>query len=329
MGIALGALLVATACSTVPDQLGNKNQGKTPRTIKDPPKEAPTPRSTSAFNEDEAWKHLLKQVSFGPRVPGTPGHDKCRDYIVDQMKITCDAVRLQEFTHKWSSTGQYKTMWNIIGTQNWKDAKVRVLLMAHWDTRPTADMEEDPVKAAKPIPGANDGASGVAVLLELARALRMQKNDVGVMYLMTDGEDLGPSLDEMFLGAKAFSKYLPEQRPDYGILIDMIGDKDLQIPMEPNSDLYAREVLRSFYSFARDAGMSKTFPAQFGPEIADDHLALNEVKIPTIDLIDFDYAPWHTLGDTVDKCSAESLRKVGVTIQGFLQKKPPFIPTKK
>ncbi|HZH98501.1 MAG TPA: M28 family peptidase, partial [Fimbriimonadaceae bacterium] len=178
------------------------------------------------FDQDNAWQHLLKQVSFGPRTPGSEGHIKCRDWIAEQMKKSCENVRLQEFSHKWSETGKDVKMWNIIGEQNWKDAKTRMLLIAHWDTRPYASEESDPTKAKQPIVGANDGASGVAVLLELMRVLKERKPELGIMYLMTDGEDLGPTLDEMFLGAKFFAKNLPKPKPDYGILIDMVGDKD-------------------------------------------------------------------------------------------------------
>ena len=143
-----------------------------------------------------AWTYLEKQLDFGVRKPGTEGHLKCRDWIEAELKKSCDNVRLQPFTHTWTSTDAEVKMWNVIGEQNWKDAKTRILLVAHWDTRPTADQEYNEAAQAKPIPGANDGASGVAVLLELANSLKSElPKDVGVMYLFTDGEDLGPDLD--------------------------------------------------------------------------------------------------------------------------------------
>ena len=126
-------------------------------------------------------------------------------------------------------------MWNVIGYQNWEKAKTRVLLIAHWDTRPTADMEDTPDRQMRPIIGASDGASGVAVLLELMRVLKGANPDLGIQYLFVDGEDLGPGLDEMFLGAEHYAKNLPLHKPQYGILLDMVGDKDLRITMEPNS----------------------------------------------------------------------------------------------
>lgn len=256
-------------------------------------------------------------------MPGTDGHVKCRDYISEEMKKWCENVRLQELTHVWSSTRSRKVMWNIIGEQGWKDAKVRMVVLAHWDTRPTADQEFDAVKANQPITGANDGASGVAVLLELMRVMKDKRPpELGIMYLMTDGEDLGPSLEEMFLGAKHFAKNLPSPKPDYGILIDMIGDKNLRIPMEPNSMYAARPLITSFYDHAAKIGLGSTFPKELQGEIYDDHLAINNAGVPTIDLIDFTYAPWHTLDDTPDKCSAESLGKVGKMLESWLSQKP-------
>jgi glutaminyl-peptide cyclotransferase len=272
----------------------------------------------------------LKQCEFGPRTPGSNAHVKCRDYLLEEFKKSSDNARLQEFTHLWSSTGRYVTMWNVIGEQNWKDAKQRVVLLAHWDTRPTADQETDPVKVNQPILGANDGASGVAVLLELMRTMKGRlPADLGVMYVLTDGEDLGPSLQEMFLGASAFAKKLPAPKPDYGILIDMIGDKDLSIPMELQSLRYADNLTRTFYRKAAEAGQRSTFPMVYGEMIEDDHIPLNKAGIPTIDLIDFNYGPnhsaWHTHGDRPNMCSADSLGKVGIALEAWLTQAPVYV----
>lgn len=246
------------------------------------------------------------------------------------MKKSCDNVRLQPFTHRWSQSGRLIDMWNVVGEQNWKDAKTRVLLVAHWDTRPTADQEIDYKKQKQPIVGANDGASGVAVLLELMRVMKDRlPKDVGVLYLMVDGEDLGPDLDEMFLGADYFSRNPGSPKPDYGILLDMIGDKNLQIPMEPNSNYWAAPLLSAFYDHCRKVGLGSTFPQALGPTIEDDHIPLNKRGIPTIDLIDFDYPYWHTLNDTPDKCSAESLGKVGKALELWLLVQPAWQYPKK
>ncbi len=289
------------------------------------PTKASTP--TVGFDSAKAWEHLVKQCDFGPRVPGTEGHRKTRDWIQETMKASCENVRLQPFSYDWKHGKKKVEMWNVIGEQNWKNAKTRVLLLAHWDTRPFATEELDPAKAKQPIVGANDGASGVAVLLELMRAVKGKLPEgLGVMYLMVDGEDLGPELEEMFLGAKHFAKNLPDPKPDYGILLDMIGDKNLVIPMEPNSLDYARPLVQAFYRHAATVGLRSTFPQTYGPVILDDHLPLNEAGVPTIDLIDFSYGPghsyWHTLQDVPANCSAESLGKVGKALETWLLKSP-------
>lgn len=279
------------------------------------------------FDAKRAYEELVKQVDMGPRKPGTAAHKKCRDYILEEVKKNCDDGRLQEFGHIWSETNSRITMWNVVGEQNWKDAKVRVVLIAHWDTRPFADQDWDSANQKKPIAGANDGASGVAVLLELMRAFKKDlPKDVGIQYLFTDGEDLGPSLDEMFLGARAYTRNFPSPKPDYGILLDMIGDKDLTVPMDPESLRYARPVVKALYDHAKTIGLEKTFPSVAGPQIVDDHIPINQAGLRTIDLIDFDYPYWHTIEDTADKCSAESLGKVGKLLESFLRKQPFFKP---
>jgi glutaminyl-peptide cyclotransferase len=152
--------------------------------------------------------------------------------------------------------------------------------------------------------------------------------DVGVMYFMTDGEDVGPESEEMYLGVKEFMRKLDAPRPDYGILLDMIGDKDLRIPMEPSSMRLAGNLLQAFYRNAGQNGLGLTFPVDTGEEIEDDHLVLNKGGIPTIDLIDFDFAPWHTIGDVPSTCSAESLRKVGTALETWLLRSPAYYVSK-
>jgi glutaminyl-peptide cyclotransferase len=287
---------------------------------------AQTQTATDAgqFDKMLSWQLLVKQVDFGPRKPGTAAHRACRDYLKGLLEQNCDKVWLQPFSHVWSTNGETIPMWNIIGVQNWEKSDVRVALLAHWDTRPTADQEADPAKRLLPIPGADDGASGVAVLVELARALKVSPAKVGVMYVLLDGEDLGPGLDEMFLGAKAMAADLPKPKPDYGILLDMIGNRGVVVPREPNSDHYAPNLESNLYSFARRIGLGATFANVTGPEIEDDHLPLNEAGLPTIDLIDFSYPSWHTLADTPDKCSPDSLGKIGLLLQEWLRQSEPY-----
>jgi Zn-dependent M28 family amino/carboxypeptidase len=246
--------------------------------------------------------------------------------ILEESRKHCARAELQPFRHQWSKTNKDVEMWNVLAFHNWEKAKVRVVLAAHWDTRPSADQENDSKKAAKPIMGANDGASGVAVLLELMRLNKSLPEDIGVCYAFFDGEDLGPELSEMFLGATYYSGHLKPPKPDYGILLDMIGDKDLKVPVEPNSYQKAQKVTVALYRHAKKVGLEKTFPMEYGPEIFDDHLSMNAAGIPTVDLIDFDYEHWHTLEDTVDKCSAESLGKVGKLLDTWLRVTPVWKP---
>ncbi|MFM7321253.1 MAG: M28 family peptidase, partial [Armatimonadota bacterium] len=161
-----------------------------------------------------------------------------------------------------------------------------------------------------PIDGANDGASGVAVLVELARVFAAKHPDVGVQFVFFDGEDYGPGLEHMFLGAKVYARNPLFPKPTFGILIDMIGDKDLGIYRETNSDAVASDINTLVFSTARELGIS-AFVDEPRHEILDDHLPLQRLGWKVIDLIDFDYGPWHTLDDTVDKCSPEALKAVG------------------
>lgn len=210
-------------------------------------------------------------------------------------------------------------MWNILAEFN-VGAPKTIILLAHWDTRPTAELDEIVANRNKPILGANDGASGVAVLLEILRGFKVEPPKVNVLFLFTDGEDLGPSLEEMFLGAKHFALNVKAKDYAWGILLDMIGDKDLSIPKEPYSVQYAGSLVERFYLHAAELGESKTFPNRLQGYIFDDHLALNDAGIPTMNLIDFTYPPWHTIHDTVDKCSADSLGKVGRVVESFVRK---------
>jgi len=314
IGLALTALSIAMACGSSPEPAQPKQDSKW------------------KFDGTTAWDYLVKQVDFGPRVPGTPPQDKCKDYLLTELKKGCADAHFQHLTHKWSVTGKAVDVYNVIGTQNWKDAKVRVVLLAHWDSRPFADGPNSPLSYRtkpypyKPIPGADDGASGVAVLLELAQAIKDRHPDVGIMYLLDDGEDLGPDMEEMLLGVDYFAKNMPSPKPDYGILLDMIGKKNLVVPEEQYSLLHAESVTKAFFANAQEVGLGKTFPAIVGDDIDDDHYPLNQRGVPTLDLIDFQYDQWHTIDDTPAHCSKEALVATGVALESFLLRKPAFKP---
>jgi glutaminyl-peptide cyclotransferase len=258
------------------------------------------------FDADKAFKILLKQCEFGPRPVGTEAHDKTRDYMLTEMQKYADKAVGQDFHYR----GMVLT--NVIGVFN-PDAPRQVLLSAHWDTRPRADMELDPDKKRKPILGANDGASGVAVLLELARNFKEKKPEVGVVIVLFDGEDYGDfDRDEgVFLGSRHFARNHKGYKPEFGINIDMIGDKDLNVYREINSQNYAPGTNNKVFSIAKELGYRNSVIDKLQTNVTDDHIPLNQAGIPTIDLIDFDYGPWHTLDDTPDKCSAKSLGIIG------------------
>ncbi len=289
--------------------------------------------TTPNFDYDRAFADLDKQLTFGFRVPGTPEHEKVQAWIVEQLKPSCATVTLQPFSATLG--GKEVKMNNIIGSipGNGKEPREVVLLAAHWDSRPTADYDKDVKKRLTPIPAANDGASGVAVLLEIGRQLKANPIARDVLLVFFDGEDYGtyPDTDQehniskMLLGSQFYAKNLPTPKPSWGILLDMIGDKDLDIYREPNSDKYAREVNDRVFSAARSMGYIRTgkdsgfIDSPYQYPITDDHIAINEAGIPMIDLIDFNYKPWHTTGDDITQVSPDSLKIVGNTVLYALQ----------
>lgn len=272
-----------------------------------------------AFNQDRAYDLLKQQVEIGPRYPNTEAHKRTAELILAQLRPYADAVVEQPFSQAVGST-ELK-MCNVIAFFN-PDAKKSILLAAHWDTRPIADMEVNAVKKAKPIDGANDGASGVAVLLELARLFKEQKPDVGIVMVFFDGEDYGPGPANMFMGSRHFAQDLNKSltlkgkkvNVEYGILLDMIGDKNLNIYRERNSQQAAPEVVDKIWATAERMGHKDKFIPEMKYSIEDDHIPLIRAGLKTVDIIDFDYAHWHTLDDTIDKVSAQSLGIVGSVV---------------
>lgn len=280
---------------------------------------------TATFDSDHAWKDLTTQVADGYRIPGTASHRKVRDWLVKELSTSAEVVTTQPFSHQFN--GNATPMWNIIATFSGtgKAPRERVLLAAHWDSRPTADKDPDPANRKLPIAGANDGASGVAVLLEIARQLKLHPIQRDVVIVLFDGEDYGPGIEEMLLGSQYYAAHLPTEKPTWGILLDMIGDKDLSIYREQYSDQYASTVNDRIFRASRELGYqgsattSGFIDKPYKYAIEDDHMALNKAGVPMVDLIDFDYADWHTRGDTVDKCSPDSLNIVGRTVLYAIQ----------
>jgi glutaminyl-peptide cyclotransferase len=268
------------------------------------------------FDEQKAFSYLEKQCEFGPRSPGSEGAKNCLDYLEKELSNYADKVVRQPFQHFDKKTKKSYLMTNLIASFNSKESQ-RIFLAAHWDTRPFADRDPDPINHNTPIIGANDGASGVAVLLEIARNLNLSVPDIGVDIILFDGEDFGKEgdLDEYFLGSKVFAENSVNYKPRFGILLDMIGDAQLNIPIEGFSQDFLPHVVNKVWSMAESLG-EYSFERKPGAYINDDHKVLMEKGIPCIDIIDFSYPDeshryWHTIEDTPDKCSPESLGTVG------------------
>jgi Zn-dependent M28 family amino/carboxypeptidase len=274
------------------------------------------------FSADSAHALLRRQVEFGPRVAGTEGHAAQLAWMAQRLAAAADTLVRQDFRHVVE--GDTLRMTNLFARFAADNAE-RILLVAHWDTRPTADSETSAERRAQPIPGANDGASGTAVLLHLADILAANPPPIGVDILLVDGEDYGPYENNMYLGAKHFAANHPEgYMPLYGILLDMIGDLDPVYPIEGNSQSYAPEVVERVWRLAEQLGYSDLFVRRQGISISDDHIPLNRAGFRTIDIIDFDYGPgnryWHTLGDTVEHTSPRGLGAVGTVVTTLIYK---------
>lgn len=270
-----------------------------------------------AFDGEAALELVRRQVDFGPRIPGRPGHAAQLAWMKEMLDSLADEVALDSFTVV-ATNGDTLALTNVLARFN-PDATRRILLLTHWDTRPVSDQAVEPSRREEPVPGANDGASGTAVLLVLARLFRDQAPPMGVDLLFVDGEDYGPGTTDMFYGSKRYAASLPAPgepgRPVYGVLLDMIGDSSLVLPVEGISAQYAQPVVTKVWSTARRLGYEATFPHRGARQIGDDHVPLIEAGLPTADVIDLDYGPgnawWHTPEDTPDKVSAASLEKVG------------------
>jgi len=268
------------------------------------------------FDGGRAFSHIETQVGFGPRVAGMSGHAAQLEWMTALLREHADTLIEQPFTHTTARGAQLR-MTNLFARFR-PEASQRVLLVAHWDTRSIADMEPDSARRDEPILGANDGASGTALLLHLAELLGANEPPVGVDILLVDGEDYAPG--EMYLGAKRFAAAPPVTgyRPRYGVLVDMIADADPVYPVEAYSAQYAPDVIRRVYALAHEIGYGPQFPLVQGGSILDDHIPLNEAGIPTIDIIDFQYGPgnqiWHTHGDDMSAVSVRGLEAVGTVL---------------
>jgi len=268
--------------------------------------------ATREFNGRSAFSYVEQQMAFGPRIPNTLGAQKTGDWLLTELRARADTVIVQNFQQR-TSKGKTLQLRNFFARFR-PQASDRVLFLAHWDTRPFADKSQNLGQQRMPVPGANDGASGVAVLLGLADALKAKAPAIGVDLLFVDGEDYGDFSDttETLLGARYFAKHQP---PGYttlfAVLFDMVGDKDLDIQQEGFSLANAPEVVQRVWQTADRLGYGRIFQARAGQPLTDDHVPLQQAGIRAIDVIDFDFPFHHTTEDTIDKVSAESLQIVG------------------
>lgn len=281
-----------------------------------------------AFNADSAYAFIQKQVDFGPRIPGTKAHADCAQWLEQKLKSYLPEVITQKGTATTFDQKKYEVK-NIIGSFNPQIGK-RVLLCAHWDTRPFADRDEGG-NLNKKLDGANDGASGVGVLLEIARQLSIAKPDIGVDIIFFDLEDYGRPEESTFpemqdswcLGAQYWARNLhkPDYYAEYGILLDMVGAKGAVFPKEGTSMYYAPAVVERVWKRASELGYGNYFINQQSNPITDDHLYVNQIaNIPCINIIHYDpeksdfFAHHHRVSDNMEQIDAKVLGVVGHTV---------------
>lgn len=265
-----------------------------------------------AFNGRTAYTYVERQMAFGPRIPNKPGHQQTGDWLLAELKARADTVVVQVIEHRLKS-GEVLHLRNFFARFR-PQATERVLFLAHWDTRPMADKSQNLGQQRLPVPGANDGASGVAILLGVADALKAQPPSQGVDLLFVDGEDYGDFADtnDVLIGSRWFAAHQPPgYQPLFAVLFDMVGDKDLQVFQEGQSVAFAPEVVQRVWRVAAERGHERQFVPSVRHTLTDDHVSLQKVGIHAIDVVDFDYPYWHTTEDTLDKVSAESLQIVG------------------
>jgi Zn-dependent M28 family amino/carboxypeptidase len=313
-------MVVLIGCNQPPSDSSKKKERKKERTLTIPD-----------FNADSAYQFVNAQVAFGPRVPNTPEHDSAAKYLLATLGRFADTAFIQSFQTR-AYNGTVLNGQNIIGSFK-PEEKSRILLCAHWDSRPYADHDPDPSLHSTPILGANDGASGVGVLLEIARILKNNKSRIGVDIIFFDAEDYGPPQDHQRRGQGNWwalgSQYWANNPHDYdyfaryAILLDMVGGHDARFFMEGYSMNYAPGILKKVWKTAHQIGYKEYFIFEQKGYIDDDHRPINEIlKIPAINIIHLDdqssngsfFEHWHTVKDSMDAISKESLKIVGQTV---------------
>ena len=295
----------------------------------------PPPLKVMPFSADSAYRYVADQVAFGPRVVNSKAHGKCAAYLVNKLKQWSSEVTVQEGTVP-AYNGTPLKFKNIIASFG-PAGNHRIILASHWDSRPYADYDPDPANRRKPIDGANDGASGVGILLEMARQMSITPPPVGVDIVLFDAEDYGPPQDERTdtdtqqfwgQGAQYWSKtpHKPGYTASYGILLDMVGARNATFLMEGISMDYAPGIVSKVWDMGIRLGYNAYFIRERGGYITDDHVPVNQIlQVPMIDLIHLDqysrtgfYPYWHTLGDSLDKIDPLTLEVVGRTLMAVV-----------
>ncbi len=297
---------------------------------------AEQPAKVTPFNADSAYAYVARQVQFGPRVPGSEASEQCAAWIEGKLTQFGAADVQKQRTRVTAWDGTPLNICNISARIN-PDAKRRILLMSHWDSRPWADQDPNPEMRKQPIPGANDGASGVGVILELARIYPQLDTDMGFDVLFLDAEDYGAhdeaevanSQDTWCLGSQYWVKHptLPLQSIEYAVLLDMVGDKDAVFAREYHSQTAADPINDLVWRAARRAGHGKRFADKAGAAVVDDHVPFLMAGIPAIDIVDATNPAsggfprtWHTQADNIDNIDPGTLRAVGETLVELIKK---------
>jgi glutaminyl-peptide cyclotransferase len=275
-----------------------------------PSVKALVPESLSrSFDGRAAYRHVIRQMELGPRITGSMGSREAAAYMAGRLAKYGWAVEYQSFTYRGTAAR------NVIAKAGQGKGPV-VIVGAHYDTRRRADQDPDPEKQHEPVPGANDGASGVAVLLELGRALDKSKLQNEIWLTFFDAEDNGELDGWDWIAGSTYMARTLSAEPEYMVLVDMVGDAEQQLYMERNS---TPALVDKIWGIAADLGYEEYFIPEYKYAMTDDHTPFLARGIPAVDIIDFDYPYWHTTADTADKVSAQSLQRVGRVLEVLLE----------
>ncbi|MEG0455080.1 MAG: M28 family peptidase [Bacteroides sp.] len=314
-------MIAAVACSNNSKKSADNNEDTDTKSVVNAPQ----------FNADSAYQYVKSQVDFGPRVPNTDAHKACGDYLAAKLEQYGAKVYNQNLSLS-AYDGTLLKARNIIGAYK-PEAKKRIALFSHWDSRPWADSDPDEKKHYTPILGANDGASGVGVLLEIARQIQQQQPELGIDIIFVDAEDYGTHTaykgehkeESWGLGSQAWARnpHVANYNARFGILLDMVGGKNATFYKEAYSEKYAKDVNTKVFKKANSLGYGRYFIDEKTGAVTDDHLFVNRIaRIPTIDIVPNQSEAelssfgdtWHTVNDNMEHIDRNTLKAVGQTV---------------